>query len=453
MTDSGSRHSTLKRLLGPLDVKGPQDVMQTLMGLSGPEGHAEPVQDSTAPSQRWIRESRVGSGGMGYVERVFDRVLDRRSAMKVQHVAQAQHPTARRLFLKEVRITGRLEHPNIVPVHEYGVTAHGEPFFTMKLVQGRTFQEILTAQGVPRRPDDIYDRLDIFLKVCDALAFAHSRGVVHCDIKPANVMVGEFGEVYLMDWGIAQVVDPSKLLGDDPPEGHDTRLVASRYPLPDDNEIFGTPAYLSPEQACGEELTFQSDVYALGVVLYEMFTGKQPFVGRDAVDTLERILGAELLPPSLIALDAWVPTEIERIIVRALDRDLGRRYPTVGALRADLVRFMRGGGEFPTERFEAGETICRRGEEGDAAYIINSGRCVVHIEEGDSVRAVELGPCDVFGEAAVLSSGLRNATVTALEPTTCYVVTSDVLTRQLDSVPEWMRVFITTLARRFGQRS
>lgn len=450
MSDSQGRHPTEKRPLGPLAVKGPGDVMQTLMGLYEPGAPVEPTP-AVAPSERWIRESRVGRGGMGYVERVFDRVLDRRSAMKVQHAEQAEHPAAAQLFLKEVRITGRLEHPNIVPVHEYGVTTHGEPYFTMKLVQGRTFLEILEAQGVPRGPDDVYDRLDIFLKVCDALSFAHSRGVVHCDVKPANVMVGAFGEVYLMDWGIARVVDPSRLLGEDPPAGHDTRLIARRYMQPAEDVVVGTPAYLSPEQARGESVTFQSDVYALGVVLYEMFTGTRPYVGRDVNTLLERIVEGELLAPSLMALGAWVPKQIDRIIMRAMAASPDERYPSVSALRTDLVRFMRGGGEFPTECFDAGDVICRRGDEGDAAYIIETGTCVVTLDEGADSREVELGPGDVFGEAAVLSSGLRNATVTALESTTCYVVTSDVFARQLDLVPEWMRVFITTLARRFGQ--
>lgn len=155
----------------------------------------------------------VAHGGMGVVETVQDKPLARVLARKVIHEELRDQRDVVEMFLREARITGQLDHPNVVPVHDLGVSDDGGLFFTMKLVTGRTLREWITelpADG-PVERSELLDLLDVVLRVCDALAFAHSRGVLHCDIKPANVMVGEFGQVYLMDWGVARWIEEEAL--------------------------------------------------------------------------------------------------------------------------------------------------------------------------------------------------------------------------------------------------
>ncbi|MFH1462900.1 MAG: WD40 repeat domain-containing serine/threonine protein kinase [Pseudomonadota bacterium] len=212
-------------------------------------------------------------------------------------------------FLEEARLTARLDHPNIVPVHDAGVDGQGRPFYVMRRVQGGTLADALARGEMPA----LTDRLEVFLKVCDALAFAHERGVLHCDLKPANVMVERHGEVRVMDWGLARELVQSGGVG-------------------------GTPRYAAPEQLLGEPLDVRTDVYALGELLYELLTGTPPFEG-EAEDVRARKLRGEVTPP---ARRAAVPRELGVIALKAMERHPARRYPAVASLRAALGAFQEG---------------------------------------------------------------------------------------------------------------
>jgi WD40 repeat protein/serine/threonine protein kinase len=314
------------------------------------------------PSERYRPEGEIARGGMGAILRVWDADLRRTLAMKVslarspQGTESADSSGARLLerFLEEAQITGQLEHPGIVPVHELGLDAEGRVYFTMRLVKGLELQKVFE---LARKGEDGWNRtraLGVLLKVCEAVAFAHEKGVVHRDLKPANVMVGRLGETYVMDWGLARVLGRE--------DRHDVRVRPAAAPrtivrtdraddrapgsplVTMDGDIIGTPCYMPPEQARGrlEEIGPPADVYAVGAMLYQLLTGHMPYAGAD--DSLPPQTVLRLLldgpPARLRALDRSIPDELEAICEHAMAREPRERYPTMLAMAEDLRAYL-----------------------------------------------------------------------------------------------------------------
>lgn len=448
----------------------PLDSYQPPASLSSPPAPREQIVPSAAtvrsildhvrkpPADRLEVEAHVASGGMGSIDIAVDRALDRRIAIKTLHPHLRSDDQTVRMFLREARLTGLLDHPHIVPVYDLG-EREGQLFFAMKHVEGRTLAEL--ARTLPRGVLDtttLYTLLDVFTKVCDALAFAHSRGVLHCDVKPANVMVGDFGQVFLMDWGIARLVvkeaaPPAPVPATGDGNATSPRDAKKAQPhTPADNAVIGTPSYMSPEQARGDRksLDVRSDVFLLGAMLYHLLAHRPPYVSGDRNETLALATAGVFPSPRKIAGEAAVPLELERIVLRAMEKEPADRYPSVAALKEDVVRFMRGGAEFPRRSFHAGDAIVREGEPGDAAYIIVEGRCEIRKETPQGTQTLHtIGAGDVFGEMAILTEGSRTATVVATEPTTVLVITSQVLEQELAALKPWMATLLKSLASRF----
>ena len=428
-----------------------------LHSVSRPERldpRTQALLDSVLPAlmERLRFGPELAAGGVGAVRVVFDRALQRRMAAKVLHDRSYAHYLLVRGFVREAQVTGQLDHPNIAPIYELGRDPHGGLFFTMKLLAGRTLHDLL--DGSPaREPEPLRARLDVFLKVCDALAFAHSRGVLHCDIKPANVLVGDFGQVYLMDWGSAKLLPM--------PPGADPQLWV-REDLPPlrpgelEGVIFGTLEYMSPEQAMGRHaaLDERSDVFLLGALLYELLTGQPPY-NEGSTRLLLRMaeLGDVASPDTLVGAAATFPPELVRITMRALARRPDERYPSVVALQEDIHALLRGGGSFAVRTVPAGALVIREGEVGDAAYIVRSGKLRVFRTVGATSQTLrELGPGDVFGETAIFAATPRTASVVVVEDAEMIVVTRGVIDQELASMQPWLAAFVRTLAARFGAR-
>jgi eukaryotic-like serine/threonine-protein kinase len=269
---------------------------------------------------------RVARGGMGVVYAARDEMLDRRVALKILDVPAADGEFARRLN-REARVLARLEHPGIVPVHDVGTLSDGRVFYTMKFVEGeRLDKHIETVTSLP-------ERLRLFTRICDAVAFAHARGVLHRDLKPANVMVGAFGEVLVMDWGLAKILrEPSGEAAEDHPEAtivqspkmSDLPAGATQATqITGQGTVLGTPGYMSPEQARGDvaHVDERSDIFSLGAVL--------------------RFLCA--LAATTNSTSRWRREKaLEAICAKATEDHPAKRYATVSDLSADVSRYLDG---------------------------------------------------------------------------------------------------------------
>ncbi|MEY2746826.1 MAG: hypothetical protein RL112_1868 [Planctomycetota bacterium] len=371
----GSGDAPRTRLLESIRALHGEDVdpRVTLKGFdegasSGPSSELlRKLQARIPATSRYRVLQELARGGMGAVLRVWDEDLRRTLAMKVV-LARERAPTsdskseARVLgrFLEEAQVTGQLDHPGIVPVHELGLGSNGQVYFTMRLVRGEDLRAIY---GRVLRGEDGWTTtraVGVLLKACEAMSYAHDKGVVHRDLKPGNIMVGRYGEVYVMDWGLARV--------DGARDRHDLRIRTTssdasvrterreeRDATPDsplatmDGDIIGTPAYMPPEQARGELglVCPRSDVYSLGALLYHLLAVDRvdmPYVPTGAKLTQTRVLYAVLEgpPPPLATLAPAAPAALVAIAEKAMQRDPARRYASMAALADDLRAYLEG---------------------------------------------------------------------------------------------------------------
>lgn len=422
-------------------------------GLPASSGETWAVPVGAAHRERFETLETIGEGGMGSVFRVLDAVLQRELAMKVIRPEAEMDPDLAGRFIAEAQVTAQLDHPGIVPVHDVGASEGGNGlFFTMKRVSGVTLSDvILSLRGTHPKHEVLKRLVGYLIKVCHALEFAHARGVLHCDIKPANIMVGDFDQVYLMDWGVAVVQDVPATAAALEPGSEQTpaslsRVTSSRLKATRGG-VVGTPAYMAPEQSNGRDaLDERTDVYGLGGVLYEILCGRAPNQRRSSV--LPGIGDTEVATP--VPGEIWeeLPPGLVEVALEALSRDRERRQSSVRVLRAQLESFLDGGGWFESQHFARGDVIVRQGERADTAYIIESGGCEVFVKDGpNQVSVGQLGPGDVFGETAALSTGVRTASVVALGDVVVRVVTRESLDNELSRNP-WLGAFVRALAQR-----
>jgi serine/threonine-protein kinase len=418
----------------------PVYVIESIPAAGSHQVTAAEIEEEAIPvPAHLVLYPELGRGGMGHVHPATDRNLLRHVALKRLNKELAKTPMYKDGFIAEAQITGQLEHPNIVPVHDLAVSEEGVPYFTMKLVQGIGLDAWLRHPfRQPGSTERLEEGLEIFLKVCDAVAYAHHRGVIHRDLKPANVMVAEFGQVYLMDWGLARLTKTR------PASGSRSQMEA---PGP-----VGTPHYMAPEQARGNpsEMDERSDIFGLGAMLYEIVSGKVPYgSARDAETVLSRARAGEVIPIDDAANRLGVPKSLRSIIDKAVAADKTDRFETVVDLRKAVHGFIRGGLHLPRRSFATGATIIREGDPGEEAYMIQSGRCRAYrMVDNQKETLATMGPGDVFGEMALLLEEPRAATVEAIEPTTVLVLDKKTMSEEL-GVEGWTGSLVRALAQRF----
>jgi eukaryotic-like serine/threonine-protein kinase len=358
--DTGLAPETLERRLsslqGELDV-----VVDALRTLAERQNEAVPVRvgaaagagkptPSPAPRSRLFPERRppkpdtnggdryehleqIGTGGSGEVWRATDRLLDREVALKILREELATSKRARQRFDYEARIVARLAHPGVLPLHDRGTLQDGRPYFAMRLVVQRDLAEVL--RGVQKSDEamclshPLPRLLQIFSRMCETMGYAHARGIIHRDLKPSNILLGEFGEVYVADWGLAKQVD-----GEVP--ALDAEIETTTY-----GTVLGTLMYMSPEQLGGEVdvLSRKTDVYSLGVILYEILTGRRPYEGTSPVKLLMEMVRQPVVDPRDVAPD--VPAEVADLCARCIDRQPAVR-PDAREIKKLLDRWLDG---------------------------------------------------------------------------------------------------------------
>lgn len=268
----------------------------------------------------------LGRGGMATVYLAQDQELDREVALKVLDLPDTSGDLAKRM-LREAKIVARLEHPGIVPIHDVGILPDKRVFYTMKHVKGDRLDQFA--------PTNLPERLRVFQQICQAVGFAHARGVIHRDLKPQNVMVGGFGEVLVMDWGLAKVLNQTEEFPSDKASAVHQK---ADVPLTEHGSILGTPAYMAPEQASGEntKLNERTDVFALGAILYFLLTGFAPFPDSSNA-SIDR---NRLIPPR--KRDRKIARSIEGVCLKAMAYRQEDRYANALELANDVVRYLDG---------------------------------------------------------------------------------------------------------------
>ncbi len=306
--------------------------------------HPRPPGDEEPPPDRYALFGEIGRGGMGRILRSKDVLIGREVAVKVMLEHKHASDIDIRRFWMEVQATGQLEHPAIIPIHDVGRLPTGELYYVMKLLGGRSLAEII--YGLRRGTSEVVEEftrtrlLTVFQQVAYAMAFAHSRGVIHRDIKPANIMIGRYGEVTLIDWGLA------KILGDGPGDDDTPRVrvgenASARETA--DGTITGTPQYMSPEAVEGrsDRVDARSDVYGLGAVLYELLTLEPPFEDRGFMQTLVDVRSGIFDPPRKRAPDRSITPDLEELCLLAMHGDPDAR-PSAKKLADDIGTILEG---------------------------------------------------------------------------------------------------------------
>ena len=301
-----------------------RDATPTLRERGERTQEAKPESPFDPHRERFETRGELGRGGMGRVTDAYDRALDRPVAIK-EMLSSGGVELVR--FEREARITARLEHPGIVPIHDAGRTADGTPFYVMRRIDGRPLDQLITAELDARLA-----LIPNVLAACDAVAFAHARGVIHRDIKPTNILVGPFGETLVIDWGLARELATA--------DGASSALPPSDPKLTRAGTVAGTPGFMSPEQARGETVDARADVFALGATLFFVLAGQLPYGGSSATEMVD--LAGAGREPDWRKLPRDAPPELRAITKKAMAMTTGARYPDAGALAADLRRFITG---------------------------------------------------------------------------------------------------------------
>ena len=324
--------------------------------------------------EKYYLEERLGSGGMGKVYRARHLSMDRPVAIKFLHTRFSEDEAARTRLLTEARAAVALRHANAVSVTDFGQTVEGWVYIVMELLEGRTLREILSREA----PLETARAMSIMLQASDAVAAAHHAGIIHRDLKPSNILITQSADqpaaVKVFDFGIAKFFTGNN---DDPSE------------LTQSNSVIGTPRYMSPEQHNGAELTPATDVYSLGVILYEMLTGMVPFSGSTPAEIAEKHINNP--PHSPREVVAAIPEEVERIVLHALEKEPSDRPPNAAEFRRELLETAdRLGLEYHSIKSAPDIEALR-----DSGVESPSGRLVVDISRLREKRALSSGSNEI----------------------------------------------------------
>ena len=344
-------------------------------------------------ADRYLIQSLIGQGGMGLVFLAKHTMMERTVAIKMLHQELLNDPLSVKRFQQEAKAASCLNHPNIITLHDFGITPQGQPFLCMEYLQGTPLQDLLKRYG----PMDPPRAVRIFGQVCDALHHAHNQGIVHRDLKPSNILLvtheGDPEFVKVVDFGLAKLM---------PWSGKESQHLTKT------GEVFGSPIYMSPEQCMGKQLDPRSDIYSLGVTLFEALTGKPPFRGQNSIQTASKHMSE--LPPTFGAVrpDLTLPPGLEAVVFRSLEKDPAKRYTTMAEMKEAMERAL--GADHPIEEPES-LTSSRAGvravtspiARATAETTVQKAKPTVNADAGNRYKGYQIAIA--FGVVALLGAG------------------------------------------------
>lgn len=419
---------------------------------SGSEPH--PILNELGQPDRYRLLGLLGEGSLGRVERVFDARLGRVVARKSLRAELRETESALRTFANEVRILGRLEHRGVLPIFDAWVTEEGRPVYTMREIAGESLASLLridpkSGQATPLALDRT---LSIWTQIAAALAHAHARGVIHLDLKPQNLIVMPGDEVVLVDWGSATIHDPARFV-----EGIEDvaeQLALDPTAHQSDEFIVGTPRYMSPEQTenARSTLTPASDLFSLGVLFFQMATGRLPFEGESLEELLFHV--RETPAPNPRAIARSVHPRLAGLIARMLEKAPERRPADMGVVLDELAAFRGTAAEFPLMERAAGELLFAEGDEAHTAYVIVEGEVEVWTEQGGVRRVLGRHVAgEPVGELALLRNAPRSASASARTDVRLRVIRRQALAAEVEKLSPWVLAILSGVVERFVDRS
>lgn len=337
---------------GTLNSFGNDTVFEGIGGLEVESPIQSVHKEKTEETKRhYSMLGKLGEGAMGEIVMARDQDLQRKVAYKKILPSMAKNNKVLQGFLTEAQITAQLEHPNIVPIYGLEVNQHGNIAYSMKMIKGHTLGDLIEEANNQYKKDNKVEEeyslnalLEHFLKLCDAIHYAHMKGIIHRDLKPANMMIGPYNEVYVMDWGIARIIAGANEKINSNEDLIELDITEKETALTEKGRVIGTPRYMSPQQAAGknETLDGRSDQFSLGLILFELVTLKKAFKAKKAMELLKKVLKAKIEPIEHAYSKVKIPKELKAIITKSTSRKPSDRYESVEDFSDDIRRFLRG---------------------------------------------------------------------------------------------------------------
>lgn len=399
---------------------------------------------------RYVALQELGEGAVGKVRSVFDTYLQRVAACKELNSSHHSNPNVVQTFVNEMKLMGHLNHPGILPIYDAYLGDANDPSYVMGLANGEDLASMLRMNTVngDGSPLPLERAVRIIVKLCETLTYAHDRGIIHLDLKPANIMVGHYGEVWIMDWGTARLHEYEKYRESLKQEIDHAELID--YQHEDENLFIGTPKFMSPEQTRKrrDQLNYASDIFSVGIIFYQMLTGVHPFKAGDLDKLMDKICHWD--PPQVFEVNPDIPINLSRICAKMMKKDLNERYSSFKAVMQDIDEYQNSAAGFPTRTFEAGEVIFREGDPSEYVCIVVTGCVGISINiDGTHKTVARLGSNEPFGELAALTGKPRTATAAALEKSVVRVMRKEDIDDEIKKLSPWVGGIVQVLTTRF----
>lgn len=402
--------------------------------------------------ERYTPVGYLGEGGFGKVMCCFDNNLNRAAAIKTLHSKFRDNQHQIQAALNEIRLISYLNHPGVVSIYDAFLGAEGDFTYSMELIQGEDLEDLLYKLEENFENLPLVQCIKIFTKLSETLAYVHDMGVIHLDLKPSNIMLGQYGEVQILDWGAAHLYAPKRYEDFIKRYKKDAKMEDIFHDR--SGGIEGTIPFMSPEQTerPRHQLTPASDIFSVGISLYRALTGRFPF----CYDSLESFLYDlnNLEPPPLHEVRGDIPIRMSQICSKMLAKRTEDRYQSFHEVLHDLESLANSGQVFEQKSYQKGEILVHEGERGEYAFQIIDGMVEVFVMVDGTKKSLAVrGSGSILGEVAVFTKEPRSASIVALETTTVKLLNQQMVVEELEKLNPWVGHMVYQLSQRFIEQN